>query len=116
MNCEDKSIKILKSIAKKFHPYKLAFIVEVSSNTINRDVLSRTFDLRDVKYTYNDLTQQTQQMLLEINMNFQGIEMKLKEFLPPDKSQNSLKELPLNSLITSNGQLKISSKIENDTK
>ena len=48
-----------------------------------------------------------------MKVNFQGIEMKFKEFLP--ENSQSLKELPLNILITKN-YLSISNKIENDTK
>lgn len=113
VNCESKSIKLLKNIAKKFQPYKIVFIIDVNSNTVNRDVLSRNFDLRDIKYTWNDLIMATQQMLMDMKINFQGVEMKLKEFLPENSS--SLKELPLNAIMKS-GHLNVSHKIENDTK
>jgi len=113
INCEGRSMKLLKNIAKKFFPCKIAFIIDVSSNTVNREVLTKTFDLRDSKYTWNDLTQPSQQLLYDIKVNFQGKDMKLKEFLP--ETSQTLKDLPLNILITKN-YLTISHKIENDTK
>jgi hypothetical protein len=113
VNCDTKSIKMLKNVAKKLQPHKLTFIIDLASNTVNRDVLSKTFELRDVKHLWQDLTPQMQQKLMQFPVIFQGKEMKLCEFLK--EGSPAWKDLPLNYLV--NDQfLQISEKIENDTK
>ncbi|KAG5668788.1 hypothetical protein PVAND_016714 [Polypedilum vanderplanki] len=113
VNCDGRSMKVLKNIAKKFQPYRIVLIINVNANTINREVLGRNFELRDIKHTWNDLTPIAQNILMDFNVNFQGYEMKLKNFLVEGSA--SWKEVPLNILLTK-GSLKIGEKIENDTK
>lgn len=71
VNCDGASLKALRNIAKKFQPHKLIFVIDVNGNTINRDVLSKNFDLRDVKHVWSDLTVQSQHLMMESAVEFQ---------------------------------------------
>jgi tRNA A37 threonylcarbamoyladenosine biosynthesis protein TsaE len=113
VNCDGASIKAVKNLSKKFQPHKLTFIVDINSNTINRDVLSKNFELREVKHLWNDLNPQSQHQLADYGVQFQGKSMKLSDFL--EESSPLWKELPIDSLIN-HQTLQIDKPIENDTK
>lgn len=80
VDCDGASLKVVKNITKKFQPYKLAFVVDISGNTINRDVLSKSFELREVKHLWNDLNLQSQNMMTEYGVEFQVKLQKLSKF------------------------------------
>lgn len=71
IKCDGASLKAVRNISKKFQPHKLTFVVDVNENTINRDVLSKTFDLREVNHVWSDLTSQSQHGMMDFEVEFQ---------------------------------------------
>jgi hypothetical protein len=71
VNCDGASLKALRNIAKKFQPYKMIFVIDINGNTINRDVLSKNFDMREVKHVWSDLTKESQSLMMDYGVEFQ---------------------------------------------